>query len=115
MTRLLTARSATLGALKKAPPSGWGSCCSALVTTAAPTHWPSWNQPNLVTGCRRANAPTAGPDTTAVHDAVTENSGASRSRRRVRQPARLPGARQWAVSYTHLRAHETRHDLVCRL
>src|SRR5450756_2900665 len=21
----------------------------------------------------------------------------------------------WAVSYTHLRAHETRHDLVCRL
>src|SRR5665648_792151 len=23
--------------------------------------------------------------------------------------------RLWAVSYTHLRAHETRHDLVCRL
>src|SRR5450759_5666836 len=22
--------------------------------------------------------------------------------------------RTWAVSYTHLRAHETRHDLVCR-
>src|SRR5450756_2015271 len=22
---------------------------------------------------------------------------------------------RWAVSYTHLRAHETRHDLVCRL
>src|SRR5659263_206461 len=21
----------------------------------------------------------------------------------------------WSVSYTHLRAHETRHDLVCRL
>src|SRR5450756_592996 len=21
----------------------------------------------------------------------------------------------WAVSYTHLRAHETRHDIVCRL
>src|SRR5450756_1916931 len=21
----------------------------------------------------------------------------------------------WTVSYTHLRAHETRHDLVCRL
>src|SRR5450756_2862609 len=21
----------------------------------------------------------------------------------------------WAVSYTHLRAHETRHELVCRL
>src|SRR5450756_2774051 len=28
-----------------------------------------------------------------------------------------PGDRHWtiAVSYTHLRAHETRHDLVCRL
>src|SRR5665648_1191198 len=25
------------------------------------------------------------------------------------------GARVTAVSYTHLRAHETRHDLVCRL
>src|SRR5450756_44816 len=32
----------------------------------------------------------------------------------------LPAKPQWylemmAVSYTHLRAHETRHDLVCRL
>src|SRR5450756_3202349 len=27
----------------------------------------------------------------------------------------LDGIRQGAVSYTHLRAHETRHDLVCRL
>src|SRR5665648_616713 len=25
------------------------------------------------------------------------------------------GFATWAVSYTHLRAHETRHDLVCRL
>src|SRR5450756_2915088 len=24
-------------------------------------------------------------------------------------------SRRWPVSYTHLRAHETRHDLVCRL
>src|SRR5450756_2729843 len=24
-------------------------------------------------------------------------------------------SRTWPVSYTHLRAHETRHDLVCRL
>src|SRR5450756_2656231 len=28
---------------------------------------------------------------------------------------RLSGATLIAVSYTHLRAHETRHDLVCRL
>src|SRR5450756_2974638 len=28
----------------------------------------------------------------------------------------MPESRRfWAVSYTHLRAHETRHDLVCRL
>src|SRR5450759_1960662 len=25
------------------------------------------------------------------------------------------GTRAYAVSYTHLRAHETRHDIVCRL
>src|SRR5450756_2661289 len=27
----------------------------------------------------------------------------------------LPSLIIWPVSYTHLRAHETRHDLVCRL
>src|SRR5450759_3471796 len=37
---------------------------------------------------------------------------------RAAQPYQLPTLhqlRQVAVSYTHLRAHETRHDLVCRL
>src|SRR5665648_157711 len=28
---------------------------------------------------------------------------------------RIPSFRSVSVSYTHLRAHETRHDLVCRL
>ena len=28
---------------------------------------------------------------------------------------RFPEVYQWAVSYTHLRAHETVLDLVCRL
>src|SRR5665648_33980 len=32
----------------------------------------------------------------------------------VQRAVQLP-ARQGSVSYTHLRAHETRHDLVCRL
>src|SRR5665648_66080 len=33
-----------------------------------------------------------------------------------RMPGRLADChRVWQVSYTHLRAHETRHDLVCRL
>src|SRR5665648_1156383 len=48
---------------------------------------------------------------------------ADRDRERHRRPARelrhgqsVPAsAQQVAVSYTHLRAHETRHDLVCRL
>ena len=35
------------------------------------------------------------------------------------KPWQKPVAMRWAstgpVSYTHLRAHETRHDLVCRL
>src|SRR5450756_782086 len=30
-------------------------------------------------------------------------------------PGQATGARFEPVSYTHLRAHETRHDLVCRL
>src|SRR5450756_2833696 len=35
---------------------------------------------------------------------------------RLLRPASLRCARGlYAVSYTHLRAHETRHDLVCRL
>src|SRR5450756_2780520 len=34
--------------------------------------------------------------------------------RRSHRPA-LASPRYWSVSYTHLRAHETRHDLVCRL
>ena len=29
--------------------------------------------------------------------------------------AKMPKQQQEPVSYTHLRAHETRHDLVCRL
>src|SRR5450756_235227 len=32
-----------------------------------------------------------------------------------RLPPRLRSVKYMAVSYTHLRAHETRHDLVCRL
>src|SRR5450756_1238812 len=32
-----------------------------------------------------------------------------------RTPPGPPGPTAAAVSYTHLRAHETRHDLVCRL
>src|SRR5665648_1279053 len=31
------------------------------------------------------------------------------------RPSRIPPLGTEAVSYTHLRAHETRHDLVCRL
>ena len=45
----------------------------------------------------------------AVSDTFADASGKRSS------PAVLPSARNRTVSYTHLRAHETRHDLVCRL
>src|SRR5450759_3095768 len=50
-------------------------------------------------------------------------SGTARCKNRI-TPCRRPAlqyiiglftALLWSVSYTHLRAHETRHDLVCRL
>src|SRR5450759_3355976 len=42
--------------------------------------------------------------------------GSSRISSRTTAPLlRWNGARVRSVSYTHLRAHETRHDLVCRL
>src|SRR5450756_319082 len=42
---------------------------------------------------------------------------AASKRSTVRRPGAAAGATTWvwSVSYTHLRAHETRHDLVCRL
>src|SRR5665648_1096514 len=36
-------------------------------------------------------------------------------RRTRHSPSHRATSRSTAVSYTHLRAHETRHDLVCRL
>src|SRR5450756_2739697 len=68
-------------------------------------------------------------------EALAAGGGCARSRagaagrcRRIMGPRARPGApiegatpvvvhlpRPRAVSYTHLRAHETRHDLVCRL
>src|SRR5450756_285762 len=40
----------------------------------------------------------------------------NRSHRPAQSPHQMPPAVEaMAVSYTHLRAHETRHDLVCRL
>src|SRR5450759_4400105 len=55
-------------------------------------------------------APTAAAEAARLHE----------DRRRERNWKRWGpylSERQWgtAVSYTHLRAHETRHDLVCRL
>src|SRR5450756_1417656 len=40
---------------------------------------------------------------------ISRKKGASLSNPRILNPRLVP------VSYTHLRAHETRHDIVCRL
>src|SRR5665648_838057 len=55
-------------------------------------------------------SPAAATSPSEAADVVVYVCGAVKSPGVVRVPA---GAR--AVSYTHLRAHETRHDLVCRL
>src|SRR5450756_983312 len=49
--------------------------------------------------------------------AIERLRGASDASPRAQEAARAPDAPRVvaAVSYTHLRAHETRHDLVCRL
>src|SRR5450756_2941246 len=60
---------------------------------------------------------------TALHRSCTANARiAPTTSRKIPLPRRISvppcwrtHARSTAVSYTHLRAHETRHDLVCRL
>src|SRR5450756_722127 len=65
---------------------------------------------------RRPGGPGPGlPCGDPVQAAVSRGAGAGRARADGRWlPAVQPGG-SGAVSYTHLRAHETRHDLVCRL
>src|SRR5665648_1149029 len=45
-----------------------------------------------------------------VHGQRTKTNARTR-----KGPKRTVAGKKKAVSYTHLRAHETRHDLVCRL
>src|SRR5665648_557996 len=76
------------------------SCCQPLQLIAVPR------------GARTALAPVRAPlpcvcplvgiDPPSLHLAAPSNT-------------RLGHGTRQAVSYTHLRAHETRHDLVCRL
>src|SRR5665648_1214820 len=54
-------------------------------------------------------APSTSPAHPAASSAATANVAAAVQRRASVIDVPL------AVSYTHLRAHETRHDLVCRL
>src|SRR5450756_1537066 len=71
----------------------------------------------LVTGIEPALAMAARTTTGEAHTAVEAASRYSTMRSDL---ASLGFAQRWRpvpvpVSYTHLRAHETRHDLVCRL
>src|SRR5659263_305770 len=49
------------------------------------------------------------------HHWETENGRRTEDRLLLRKMRQFPGGCMEPVSYTHLRAHETRHDLVCRL
>src|SRR5450756_2961773 len=80
---------------------------------------------DAVTG-RRSRDTTRPPGSSPMARAQRENDSSSpkdctlgpprTTRRAPRRDAITPSARSAAtVSYTHLRAHETRHDLVCRL
>src|SRR5450759_4958270 len=54
----------------------------------------------------------------SVHSCCLSGPGGNRGedhRRAETRPVRQGGLFVGPVSYTHLRAHETRHDLVCRL
>src|SRR5450756_1335896 len=59
----------------------------------------------------------AWPDRAALTEqAATRRRGVAEiTRYRGETATTQPDTAQRAVSYTHLRAHETRHDLVCRL
>src|SRR5659263_468869 len=73
---------------------------------------------------KRENTVRMPPRFAATERSLCDNGGNfspntgkdSREERAPRPPAPPRGARTRppAVSYTHLRAHETRHDLVCR-
>src|SRR5659263_352860 len=65
-----------------------------------------------------AGRPVAAVSIAPSGTSVQPRNGADTTvlRSRVRPPTVTPMARRVGpVSYTHLRAHETRHDLVCRL
>src|SRR5665648_757637 len=54
-------------------------------------------------------------DRRVVHISLTEDGRRRVKAKRARIAARRREIFESPVSYTHLRAHETRHDLVCRL
>src|SRR5450756_790570 len=83
--------------------------------TSAPAPNPSPRSPNS------SNLPGAAADTAPTHFGAYQysppNSGTAMRDVKPGGEAK-PGGEEAvaeAVSYTHLRAHETRHDLVCRL
>src|SRR5450756_1119306 len=54
-------------------------------------------------------------DSLFIHGRFTMGTGGDAARIRNLRANPACSAAYMAVSYTHLRAHETRHDLVCRL
>src|SRR5450756_2639225 len=78
-----------------------------------------WRQPKREGDSRPEPQPTprAKPRSAAAINARAAQSSPVPAHTVIGPPAptRSCGIRPMTVSYTHLRAHETRHDLVCRL
>src|SRR5450759_4832923 len=103
------------------------ACASSLLATSANSAKPSYGQPPygrvlrhrrtdstvVLSYCRTHFGQIVEPVTNSWQNRILSCSDRSQA------IGKRPRSRGWRwlnpVSYTHLRAHETRHDLVCRL
>src|SRR5450756_710056 len=89
----------------------------------APAHFPAGASPAGVPSAASLRSMVAESFEGARRKSQAPAARAARTRSTVRPEGPIEGAGRpaskrdggAAVSYTHLRAHETRHDLVCRL
>src|SRR5450759_4780141 len=87
-----------------------------FLNSGKPGNHPSIVESNLIPPQRRTTEHSSGhepgghSDTIQIVEIVDFEAGFHE-----RRPQNWAGVSAVAVSYTHLRAHETRHDLVCRL
>src|SRR5450759_1245193 len=94
-----------------------GRSSSTVPTSTAPDVISTWNSPRAARAHPEPVRPQAAGAAQPAHCVLDQRAGAERGRRSVigADQCLIQVDRFLAVSYTHLRAHETRHDLVCRL